>query len=79
MKAKVAMTLIICGTVLFLTPFITHVILSRQVADTMARMNKSVDIRTQLPRSHHTACMIAGGAMILTGTTGALKQKKKHD
>jgi len=73
------MTLIICGTVLFLTPFVTHAILSRQVAKTMAQTNRAVDIRTHQPRSQHTACMIAGAAMILTGTAGALQQKKKHD
>lgn len=79
MKAKVAMTLIICGTILFLTPFVTHAILSRQVASTMDRMNKAAGVRMHQPRSQHTACMIAGGAMILIGTAGALQPKKKHD
>jgi len=79
MKARVAMTLIICGTILFLAPFVTHAIMSRQIAKTMARTNRAVNIRTHQPRSQHTACMIAGGAMILTGTAGALRQKKKHD
>lgn len=79
MKAKVAMTLIICGTILFLAPFVTHAILCRQVAKTMFETNRAVDIRTHQSRSQHTACMIAGGAMILIGTAGSLQQKKKHD
>lgn len=79
MKARVAMTLIICGTFLFLTPFVTHAVLSRQVARTMAETNRAIDIQKCQPRSQRTACMIAGAAMILTGTAGSLQQKKKHD
>jgi len=49
------MTLIIYGTSLFVTPFITHAFLGRQVTNAMVELNKSFNLQTNLPRSHETA------------------------
>jgi len=78
MKVSVAIVLIICGTVLIIVPYVSHSIWMSQVADVMIQLSKTVNLKTGLPKSHDTVCMISGLAMILTGTISSFMKQKKE-
>ena len=78
MKASVAIALIVCGTVLISVPYIHNVVVTGQVADTMAAMNKSVNITASMPKYADTACMLGGVVMILVGSIAGLRSKEQN-
>jgi len=77
MKVSVAIALIVCGTILIIVPYVSHSIWMGQVADVMSQLSKPVNLKTGLPKSHDTVCMISGLAMILIGTISSFVKQKK--
>jgi uncharacterized membrane protein len=78
MKVSVTITLIVCGTVLIIVPYVSHSIWMSQVADVMSQLSKPVNLKTGLPKSHDTVCMISGLAMILIGIISSFVKQKKN-
>jgi hypothetical protein len=76
MKTSVAITLIVCGTVLICVPHIHTVIGTSQVARLMIERDKIVNITGGMPPFYDTACLIAGAAMIIAGVIGAAARSK---
>ncbi|MCK4914507.1 MAG: hypothetical protein KAS69_07945 [Planctomycetes bacterium] len=75
MKSSVAVTLIICGTFLIIVPFISESIGTHQVANVMIQLDKSVDLKTGLPKSYLTTSITIGAIMVLIGTFISFRNK----
>ena len=76
MKSSVAMALIICGTMLIAVPYIHNAVAMQQVTDTMAALNKPVNITASMPKYADTACMFGGIIMIVVGAVAGLRPAK---
>ena len=70
--------MIVCGTVLIATPYIHNAIVMGQVTDTMATLNKTVNIQSNMPEHTDTACLLGGIIMIVFGGVASLKQKTNN-
>ena len=77
MKVSIAIALIVCGTVLIIAPYVSHSIGVGQVADVMSQLSKPVSLKTGLPKSYYTVCVISGLAMILTGAISSFVKQKE--
>ncbi len=75
MKTSVATTVIICGTLLIVVPYISCAIATSQVVDAMTELAKPVSLKTGLPKSLHLVCMVLGTLMIATGITGSFVKR----
>ena len=73
MKASVAITLIITGTILILAPYISTAVGTAQATQAMVELSRDVNLRANMPRYYDTVCLIAGVVMILAGVMGACK------
>ncbi len=73
MKTPVAVTLIVCGTVLIALPYIHNTLAMKQVVDTMVALNKTVNLTADVPRYADAVCMIGGIVMILAGAIAGLR------
>ena len=76
MKSSVAVVLIICGTFLIVVPYITNAIAMQQVSNAMTALEKSVDLKADLPKYADPLCMIGGIIMIALGVFAGLCQRK---
>ena len=72
MKPSIAIALIICGTALVTAPYVHRTIAMDQVAETMIKMGKPVNLSADLPDHADLACMAGGFAMILGGAGASL-------
>ena len=79
MKVSVAIALIVCGTVLIIVPYAHTSFGISKTADVMIQLSKTVNLKTGLPKSHDTVCMISGLAMILTGAISSFMKQKKDN
>jgi hypothetical protein len=73
MKPSVAITLIICGTVLVAVPYIHNAIATSHVTRIMVALQKDVNLSGDLPEYADALCMVAGLAMVCIGV---LSQRK---
>ena len=73
MKSSVAITLIISGTVLLVAPYLHSAIMINRVAETMAAVERTVNISSDVPRHLDTVCCVLGCAMIGIGAIAGLK------
>jgi hypothetical protein len=78
MKPSVAIALIICGTVLILSPLIHSAVLVGMAAWVMAFTHQDVKLSAHPPNYYYVACLIAGIAMVAIGTARALKSKHQQ-
>jgi hypothetical protein len=79
MKKSVAITLIICGTILIALPYLHNTIATKQVADAITALNKTVNLTADLPKYADALCMICGSLMILAGAIAGLTSSGKGD
>ena len=70
MKTPVAVTLIVCGTVLIALPYIHNALAMKQGVDFMEA--KTVKWIAGVPRYANVMCMIGGIVMIFAGATAGL-------
>ena len=75
MKTSIATTIIICGTLLIIVPYISHSIGTAQVVDAMTKLAEPVNLKTGLPKSFHTICIVSGILMIASGIIGSLVKR----
>jgi hypothetical protein len=75
MKPAVAVALIVCGTVLILAPYVSSAIGDAMLFSLTKAVSHDVSYTNHLPEHYDTFCYIAGLAMIVTGTVGALGRK----
>ena len=75
MRSSVAITLIVCGTVLMVAPYIHNGISQRQVTEAMVAIGKSVNLNASMPRHAESACMLGGVLMIAAGAVGGSRGK----
>ena len=75
MKSSISITLIICGTLLVLTPFLTNLVLMQVIASVMKSISRDTNLSSDLPKHMQWIACIAGLLMIVMGTRGALKSK----
>ena len=76
MKSSVAITMIVCGTVLIAVPYIHNSVAMQQVANTMMALNKTVNLTADMPKYADTACMVGGIIMIVVGVIAGLRSAK---
>jgi len=79
MKTSVAITLIICGTVLLCVPHITNLTGTSQARLLLAAELEipTVNLTGVLPPYHNIACLLAGLGMIVAGIIAAAKSGAK--
>ncbi len=75
MNNSIAVTLIICGTLLIAAPFIHNWLFAQTIANVMVELERPASISTKFSRSYYTASLVIGAAMILTATVGAIRPK----
>jgi hypothetical protein len=71
MKTSVAITLIVCGTVLICVPYVYNSIGTWQASQMRGSLHSG------LPSFYHTACLFVGIAIIVAGIIGAAKSRAK--
>ena len=83
MKPSMALTLIVCGTVLvvcgtalIITPYIHTAAVMQRVADTMFAIDKPIIVGGVLSNYAAIVCLIIGAAMIIVGVIGGLRYGK---
>lgn len=76
MRSPVAITMIVCGTILIAVPFIHNTVAMQQVTDTMVALNKTVNLTADMPKYADTACMFGGVIMIVIGAIAGLRTGK---
>ncbi len=76
MKSSVAITMIVCGTVLIAVPYIHNTVAMQQVAGTMMALNKTVSLTADMPKHADTVCMLGGIIMIVVGAIAGLRSVK---
>ena len=67
MKSSIAITLIVCGTILIAVPYIHQTIVMQQVTSTMVALERTVNLTADLPKHASTMIMIGGFLMIISG------------
>jgi hypothetical protein len=67
MKLKIALAMIICGTVLVALPFIFHIWAMSLLTDAMVALQKDVHLTGDLPDFANGLSMAVGIIMILVG------------
>ncbi len=74
MKASVAVSLVLCGTLLILAPFVHNIVVAAMITVAMVKGGHA-SIRADLPHFEAlvVACVIAGAAMILFGVIGGFR------
>ncbi|MCF7709303.1 MAG: hypothetical protein K9N52_10435 [Verrucomicrobia bacterium] len=77
MKASVAITIIVCGTILIAVPYIHSTIAMQQLVGTMVALDKEVNLTADLPKHADTVCMLGGAAMIILGAVAGLRSDKQ--
>jgi hypothetical protein len=76
MRTSAAITLIICGTVLILTPHIVNTIGTNQIAHLIeATQRPDASLNGSLSPSFNTWTVIIGILMVIFGTIGASKAR----
>jgi hypothetical protein len=78
MKASVAITMIICGTVLISLPYIHQTLAMEQVKQTMVALNKTVNLTASLPKYADAACLLGGIVMIIIGSFAGLRSQSNQ-
>ena len=76
MRSSVAITMIVCGTVLIAVPYIHNTVAMHQVTHTMVALNKTVNLTADMPKHADTACMLGGVIMIIVGAIAGLRTGK---
>ena len=76
MQASVAIVLILCGTILIAIPYIHNAVVMDQMTSAMTSLNKTVNLRADMPKHSDSACVIGGIVMIAVGGIGALRGGK---
>ena len=76
MKSSVAITMIVCGTVLIAVPYIHNTVAMQQVTDTMVALDKPVNLTASMPEYADTACMLGGLIMVVIGSIAGLRSGK---
>ena len=79
MKSSVAIALIVCGTILVAMPYIHNTIAMGQVTETMAALNKPVNLTADMPKYADPVCMLGGIIMIIVGAIGGLRSGKPDE
>ena len=79
MKTPVAVTLIICGTVLIALPFVSAAGVLKQLALTMLAGRGAVGSVAGVPQYADIICMAGGAIMILLGILGGVRSEKKTE
>ena len=59
MKSSIAVALIVCGTVLVAMPYIHNTIAMEQLTSTMVALNKTVNLKADLPKYADIFCIDA--------------------
>lgn len=78
MKPSVAITLIVCGTILIALPYIQNAIVLHQMTETTRDvLYRSVHSKVDLPQYANIACMLGGMAMILIGIFSSPTEKRQ--
>lgn len=75
MKASVIITLIVCGTVLLIVPYIYNTIAVGQVALARTVLDKKM-VTANLPTYGDPICMLAGLGMIVVAVVAGLTRKE---
>ncbi len=75
MKASVAVSLVLCGTLLILAPSVHNIVVAAMITVVMVQKSGHASIRADLPHFEAlvVACVIAGAAMILFGVIGGFR------
>lgn len=73
MKASVSVALVICGTVLIVTPYISSGIGTAQVTRMIAQLGRDVSLRGGMPSWYDGGCFVVGLLMALVGVAGSLR------
>ena len=76
MKSSIAITMIVCGTILVAVPYIHNAVAIEQVTSTMMALNKAVNVTADMTRHADSVCMFGGIIMILAGAIAGLCSKK---
>ena len=77
MKSSYAIALVVCGTVLVLTPFLTDMISVGMVAETMRAMpGHPINLTGSLPPGFNWAAIFIGAAMIVASLIASLAKPK---
>jgi len=76
MKSSIAITMIVCGTILVAVPYIHNALVIKQVTSTMMALNKAVNVTSDMPRYASSVCMFGGIIMILAGAISGLWSSK---
>ena len=78
MKTSVAITLIVCGTVLMCVPHVTNLVGTSQAMRCAVELElKNFSLNAGLPSYHNTACLFGGMAIIVAGIIWAVKSRAK--
>jgi len=72
MKASIAITMIVCGTVLVAVPYVHNAVAIEQVTSTMTALNKAVNVTADMPKYADSVCIFGGIIMILAGAIAGL-------
>jgi len=76
MKSSVAIALIVCGTILIVTPHLFHAVEMQQLMNTTTALGKPVSFNSSLPDYAHDVCMFGGVIMVVTGAIAGLRSGK---
>ena len=75
MKTSISITLIVCGALLVLTPFLFNLAAMQMAADVMKSTSGNTHFSSDLSSVMQWAAFLAGLLMIGRGTVGAVKSK----
>ena len=73
MKSSVAITLIVCGTILLAVPYLHNAMVFEQITDVINARDQSFEMNASMPRHADTLCMVGGGIMVLVGAFAGLR------
>lgn len=76
MKPSIVITVIICGTLLIVVPYVSSAIGTGQVVEAMASMGMGVNLKADLPKSIDTVCMVLGTLMIAIGIYSSVVKRQ---
>ena len=72
MRHGASITLIICGTLAALSPYVFNYLAVAQVAKVMVSLNKTVDLSGNMAEGYSVFIGLLGAAMIISGTIGGM-------
>jgi hypothetical protein len=79
MKSPIAITLIICGTLLVIAPYVNNAIVMGQLTGAVAAIGKPVNLTGDIPKYTSTICTLLGIAMIIGGARKASQKLDEGD